>query len=346
MKNTKYLTSIRGFACLVVVIAHILSAIPYAGTNFSGCGKIGVWLFFILSAFLLTIQWINKEEFTWKEVIKFYIKRFFRIFPCYIVTLIIAFCVGYIADIKTVIRHIFLMEGMGHFWTIPVEFIFYMFVPFIMLVSKGLNNKRKTMIFFIIIMLISEIFFPYWKYRENSINLIWYLPVFMMGMITAFVYMHCENRRYSNVRCDICTILIMFGMLCSIPYVRKIIFGIEPDSYLQNKYLYFGLAWSIVLLAIQNSKYIITFLNHSKFLFWIGNISFPIYLIHYIVLVKLQITNILISPLVIILISLIGAVLMNKLVEQPMIKLSKKINNKFFKEGKKEWENLKESIHQ
>ena len=58
--NTNYLTSIRGLACLMVVIAHIISVIPGVGKNVSGCGKIGVWLFFILSAFLLTFQWLNK----------------------------------------------------------------------------------------------------------------------------------------------------------------------------------------------------------------------------------------------------------------------------------------------
>ena len=59
--NTNYLTAIRGFACLLVIIAHILSGMPYIGINVAGTGKIGVWLFFILSAFLLTIQWLDKK---------------------------------------------------------------------------------------------------------------------------------------------------------------------------------------------------------------------------------------------------------------------------------------------
>ena len=129
--NTYYLTAIRGFACLLVIIAHVLSSMPYIGINVARTGKIGVWLFFILSAFLLTIQWLDKKEVKKGEVIKFYIKRFFRIFPCYIVVLITAFLIKYIPNIETLIKHIFLLEGMGHFWTIPVEFMFYLIIPLI-----------------------------------------------------------------------------------------------------------------------------------------------------------------------------------------------------------------------
>lgn len=37
--NTNYLTSIRGLACLIVVIAHIISVIPGVGKNFQAVEK-------------------------------------------------------------------------------------------------------------------------------------------------------------------------------------------------------------------------------------------------------------------------------------------------------------------
>lgn len=301
MKNdTKYLTSIRGLACLMVVIAHILANIPSIGINVSGCGKIGVWLFFVLSAFLLTGQWIKIDKFTGKSVIQFFIKRFFRIFPCYIVTLIIAFGIGYIDKISIVIKHIFLLDGVGHFWTIPVEFIFYLFVPIIAFIIYKINNKKKSIVFLIMLGIISEILSPYWNCPENSINLRWYLPVFILGMI------------------------------CSVPYVRKIIFNIEPDRYLQNKFLYFGLAWSMIILLIQNSKYIIKLLNDSKILYWFGNISFSLYLVHFIVLNQFNFTNnILVNSIFVFIVSVVIAAIMNKWIEQPGIKIAKKINSKF-----------------
>lgn len=324
--DTKYLTSIRGLACLMVVIAHILANIPSIGINVSGCGKIGVWLFFILSAFLLTGQWIKIDKFTGKSVIQFYIKRFFRIFPCYIVTLIIAFGIGYIDKISIVIKHIFLLDGVGHFWIIPVEFIFYLFVPIIAFIIYKINNKKKSIIFLIILGIISEILSPYWNCPENSINLRWYLPVFILGMITAFIYKELESREIHSIKCDIMIGVILLGMICSVPYVRKIIFNIEPDRYLQNKYLYFGLAWSMIILLIQNSKYIIKLLNGSKILYWFGNISFSLYLVHFIVLNQFNFTNnILVNSIFVFIVSVVIAAIMNRWIEQPGIKISKKL---------------------
>ena len=334
--NTNYLTSIRGLACLMVVIAHILSILPGVGKNVSGCGKIGVWLFFILSAFLLTFQWLNKEEFKIKDVIEFYIKRIFRIFPCYIVTLIIAFLVGYITEPKTVIKHIFLMEGMGHFWTIPVEFTFYILVPIIMFVIYKIKNQKKAILFLIMLLIVTASLSPYTLYEENSINIRWYMPVFLMGMILAFVYQKFEKKQKKKVIYDIIFFVIILMMILSIPYVRNLIFKIEPDGYLLNKYLFFGLAWSIIILAIQNSKYIINYFNQSKILIYIGKISFSFYLIHFIVLNKIKIDNALINSLLIFIISMIAAIIMNQLVEQPMIKLAKRINKKLEKEKKEE----------
>lgn len=328
--NTDYLTSIRGFACFIVIAAHILSGVPMIGKYVSGCGKIGVWLFFILSAFLLTRQWNKIDQFTAKHVIQFYVKRCFRIFPCYIVTLILAFAVGYFGDIVTVVKHVFLIEGMGHFWTIPVEFKFYLWVPLIAFILHKIKGEKKQIVFLLILGIFCEILFPYWNCPENSIMLIWYVPVFMMGMITVFVYQKFESREKNSVKYDVVIGIVMLLVLCATPYFRKIIFHIEPDSYLQNKFLYFGVAWSIVILAIQNSKYIVSYLNRSKLLLSLGNISFPLYLVHYIVLNKLKIENIAMNALAVIFISIVLAYIIHKLIEQPMIRLCKKINDRFF----------------
>lgn len=197
--NTNYLTAIRGFACLMVIIAHILASVPNIGINVSGCGKIGVWLFFVLSAFLLTIQWLDKKEVKMKEIIKFYIKRFFRIFPCYIIVLLVAFFIKYIPDIQTLLKHIFLLEGMGHFWTIPVEFVFYLIIPIIILIMLKIKNQKISIAFLVLLCIITEIISPYTQSIENSINLRWYLPVFILGMITAIIYKKIEPKKQNQI---------------------------------------------------------------------------------------------------------------------------------------------------
>ena len=334
--NTNYLTAIRGFACLLVIIAHILSGMPYIGINVAGTGKIGVWLFFILSAFLLTIQWLDKKEVKKGDVIKFYIKRFFRIFPCYIVVLITAFLIKYIPNIETLIKHIFLLEGIGHFWTIPVEFIFYLIIPLIIFIMFKIKNKKLSTAFLILLFIITALISPYTQSIENSINLRWYFPVFIMGMLTAIIFKKNEQKELKpKIICDIVVLIVLIMMLISVPYIRNIIFKIPPDNYLQNKYLFFGLGWSIIILAIQNSKYIVNILNKSKVLIYVGKISFPLYLVHYIVLSKISSdTNIIVKFIIVFLISFIISIIMNKLIEQPMIKLSKKINSRIERKEK------------
>lgn len=118
-------------------------------------------------------------------------------------------------------------------------------------------------------------------------------------------------------------------MLISVPYIRNLIFKIPPDTYLQNKYIFFGIGWSIIILAVQNSKYIINILNKAKMLIYIGKISFPLYLVHYIILSIISAeTNIFIKFILVFLISFIISIIINKFIELPMIKLSKKINKK------------------
>lgn len=330
-RNTKFLTSIRGLACIIVLIAHLTILIPNVGSNTSGTGKIGVWLFFILSAFLLTIQWIDISKISLKEIFKFYNKRIFRVLPCYIVVLFMAFGLKYFVTINDVIEHMLLLKGRGHFWTIPVEMFYYLLVPIIML-TLDRKNYKKSLIVLTIYFCISVVAFPFWKYEENSINLKWYIPVFIMGMILAYIYKLIENKPKKELKYDIIVIAIVIGMICSVPYMRNLLFNIKPDRYLQNKYLFFGLAWSIIILGIFNSKYLYDIFTNSKILKKIGEISFPIYLVHYILLNKLRLSQPILRALAVVVISILLAVILNKLIEQPMIKLSKKINNKFLEE--------------
>lgn len=43
LERVKWLHSLRGVACIIVLIAHIISTDSNIGGYASGCGKIGVW---------------------------------------------------------------------------------------------------------------------------------------------------------------------------------------------------------------------------------------------------------------------------------------------------------------
>lgn len=140
--------SLRGIACLIVLIAHILASIPSVGVRVSGCGKIGVWLLFILSGFWSFYPYCkNNSGFETGNILAFYVKRIFRIYPSYIIVLSFCVLLGYPdMDFHMLIKHILLLQGIGHFWTIPVEMKFYLIVPLILYIcTKMLGGGGEAL---------------------------------------------------------------------------------------------------------------------------------------------------------------------------------------------------------
>ena len=86
------LDGLRGLAALIVVFSHTSNAglflVP--GLNMSGTGKSGVYLFFILSSFLLTRPILSLKDnfFTSQNLTRYFKRRVTRIFPLYLFCLL------------------------------------------------------------------------------------------------------------------------------------------------------------------------------------------------------------------------------------------------------------------
>ena len=78
---------IRGFACLWVMVIHNFGFFVFPPGSVDGCGKIGVWLFFVLSAYLLTYKLVASG--TSMPVLAAYAwGRFWRIIPAFVVAVL------------------------------------------------------------------------------------------------------------------------------------------------------------------------------------------------------------------------------------------------------------------
>jgi peptidoglycan/LPS O-acetylase OafA/YrhL len=115
------LDGIRAIAALLVLACHsALINVIY--------GTAAVWLFFVLSAFLLTRPFLKREvSFSVGSIAAFYIRRIFRIMPMY-AFFVVAFGlilrgVPYITD------NLFFFQGNDHLWTINQEMAFYLIMP-------------------------------------------------------------------------------------------------------------------------------------------------------------------------------------------------------------------------
>ncbi len=169
MKNITYLnqlTWLRGAAAFFVVIAHVAratevgytisdEAVSYAWLSIFDLGTFGVLLFFTLSGCTLCIS--NRHSVSYVQIHKFYVKRFFRIWPAYVVSLVFYilfryfFTSSYVEPLGVWIEsQFFLPFDLGvlfvylilafnitgqagifnnAYWSLPIEFQYYLIFP-------------------------------------------------------------------------------------------------------------------------------------------------------------------------------------------------------------------------
>jgi peptidoglycan/LPS O-acetylase OafA/YrhL len=143
------LDGLRAFAVGAVLIHHFWGMAKIGGADL---GLLGVWLFFVLSGFLITgILLRSRDQIhnrRWQPrfaLRQFYVRRFLRIFPLYYFVLCVAAILS-LGDVRDTIgwhltylsNYLFAAQGYfglttGHFWSLSVEEQFYILWPAVVL---------------------------------------------------------------------------------------------------------------------------------------------------------------------------------------------------------------------
>lgn len=280
---------IRGLAVLIVLVVHsMVMFFPKTYDGLAGSGKIGVWLFFVLSAFLLTNTFIQKG-FGVQNITSYIIGRFIRIMPLYILTLIIYCAFGYFS-LQEAYSIFKLNNPWGHLWTIAVEFKFYFLLPFICFILIRIQSRfgNSSMIAAaIIIIAIQQWNYPYFEVKPSSTDMTGYISAFMPGICAAILLPGQSSKK--NTLPDLICVLVLIGILLSVPQIRKVFFGIPNDGYLLDKHVHFAFAWSVLVFFTLSSTGRLNSLFCSRWLRQLGKWSFSIYLFHW--LIYTQITK-------------------------------------------------------
>jgi len=156
--GTKFdtLDGLRGVAVLIVFLSHTSGAgqqlTPW--TNFHGTGHLGVYLFFVLSGFLLGYSMLHRPI----HVGRFYLRRFFRIAPLYYTVLTVVFWIQqrtkhkdktalFISDKwRGYWMHLLFYRGESVFWSVAAEFEFYFILPlFVLFLNRRGNRAAVTL---------------------------------------------------------------------------------------------------------------------------------------------------------------------------------------------------------
>lgn len=270
---------------IVLIIHAMVMFYPESYNGLAGSGKIGVWLFFVLSSFLLTNIFIQKGM-GYKSICSYFVGRVIRILPLYAVTLIIYSLFGYfsIEDAFTIFK---MNAPWGHLWTIAVEFKFYFILPVIAFLLIRLRKHPVLVIFAaLLIMAAQQLIVPFYEVKPSSTDVTGYISCFIPGMVAAIFI--SDRKKISGKLPDMAMLSIILGIFISIPYIRLLTTGIGEDDYLLNKHVHFSFAWSVfIFLALSSNGF---FNKHlaSRPLRMVGKWSFSIYLFHWLVYTQIS----------------------------------------------------------
>ena len=293
-EHFKGLDGLRGIAVLLVLLSHSSNAniFFHEFINFQKIGKVGVYLFFVLSAYLLDRQIAlafmteKSSKGYWKN---YFLRRFLRIYPLFVIALILHGLLTFVG-INTVIDrvidvplHMILVKGESIFWSIPVEFKYYFISPLIMwFCHKFLKRSKVKLLFVFLIVLLSSITIEL-IFHLPLVSTFRYFPIFLVGtFISVFELLYKDEiKQFASPRIYSFIGFIAFSaIIITIPFYFEKIFGFKVNFHSSKYYLPYALIWGLILVSVKYGKGIINKLLELKFLRFIGSISFSMYLFH------------------------------------------------------------------
>jgi len=124
MEFSEILLGLRGWAFLQVWIEHYLHTRYYIPI-----GIFGVNIFFVLSSYLLSCNLYSMLKKNSKiDLMNYFIKRIFRIYPLFIFALIFEYLLNRL-KFEEIIDIFLLISCKGIYWTIYLEMRSYLFLP-------------------------------------------------------------------------------------------------------------------------------------------------------------------------------------------------------------------------
>jgi len=335
--HIKSLDGLRGFAVLIVLVSHGsdlgLPLLPFI--DFSFFGRVGVYLFFIISAYLLDRQIIlalkeSKDNFRfWAN---YTIRRFLRIYPLLIISLLTylvlnSFSVrSQINSFSRIWEVLLLKDERLFYWSIIPEFKYYLISPLILLFIRVIFKWKiyPTLIFILMSGIISH--YLVWKHDGylKWIYLYKSLPVFLTGTIFAFIEIYKPKLLSSFPKKKLIGILCFILLFSTIPSFWKMHFNAHIPVHTYIFILPYIIILSGIFISIRYGNGIINKIFENPFLRVVGNISFSLYLFHWataILILKFFPPDSIISSVLYYVFSILISMISFKYIEYPLSKI-------------------------
>jgi len=294
---------LRGLAALLVVWQHSsetlvkLPAIAKNGTFLADIawsvdfGRIGVICFFLISGFVIPFSLkVNENNVS---VRPFAIRRFFRLFPAYWLSIFLALAIALVFssgyEFTQVFANLTMLQSffgqphiLGLYWTLQVELVFYILC--IILYKLKLLDKEKFLFFMVVwlfsLFVIGQIAARFIidieiKSGASIIKELMYMPYLIAIMFLGTIIRLFYEVKYKDRTLFIITFIstcICFGLPVLLLASSLLGFELVPDS------TRFGASHLIALCLFLTGLLFVK--NISKVFTWLGVISYSIYLFH------------------------------------------------------------------
>lgn len=344
-KNT-HLEALRGILALMVLISHIHLIRFYFGISDTynnpiiyHLGRIAVTGFFVLSGYLITYSILKRREAGKWKISGFYVARIFRIWPLYYTVVLLALFVlphisvlqftlpSSVTDVRTS------TEYYGYFigflpqvplldravlpfaepsWSIGVEEIFYLIIPWVVIFSKG--KPGKWLLAFLLSFLALKYTAMYTDFpgrRIAQLMQFYRYDSIVLGCLAGVLHYH-KSGLFSRVGNK--------QLIAAIVLMVLLFANLERSS---RDYFPYAIGFVVMIVWLVNNNHMF---KSPKWLVYLGTISYSLYLTHEIAIVYLvnQKIDRMSMPLMYLL-SIIGAVALASLfyflIERPFMRL-------------------------
>jgi peptidoglycan/LPS O-acetylase OafA/YrhL len=336
-KTLPELDGLRGFAVFLVLASHSNLF------HLRGQGAVGVWLFFVLSGFLLTTIMLAKTPASLggRELTKYVVRRIARIIPPYYV------CLALITMLdgkpgSWLFRHFTFRLADGHFWSIPQEELFYLLLPGLVAVIYLVKRWLRLPMFLTagaLLLVVTWGGFPSFSLPGNGSRVFFYINIFMVGFFLAQLWRLAVVQRLlaapwfvpiAHGAGAVCVLIMLFGAKEQMAFYQQF-FPRLPARYLGWEHsTTFAALCAILLLATLTPG------SWSQRVFsWrgfrvVGVLSFGLYLVHFYILLNLTAQAGLAEGFLLFTItatlSLVAALFLERFVERPSMRLGRRIN--------------------
>lgn len=296
----KPLTSLRFFFAFIVFLSH-LDWVQTIDASFAPLyeevlhhGYIGVSFFFILSGFILALNY--KEKILHKEISlkDFWVARIARIYPLHLITLLysIPFFIPELFRqpvlwITTFFSHLFLVQSFvpaeevyfgfnAISWSIANELFYYLLFPLLIIFLYKFPKSLYLMLLFFLIIPVCIYFTPkIYQIFLYSINPLVRIADFILGIL---LYKIFELKIFTNwfkkrTHATIVEFSTMLLLILFFSFHNQIPFGYRPA-------VFYWIPMMCMIYAFAHSAGFFSSILSRRSLVFLGEISFSFYMFH------------------------------------------------------------------